>query len=73
LKILGIYFAMHYLIFWLWVLYNDTYFAIHYRIFWLWANSNTYDEGATKLYDIGRDKCDLFDVIDILEVASPLF
>jgi hypothetical protein len=35
LKILRIYFAMHYEIFWLWVLYDYTYFAIHYGIFWL--------------------------------------
>jgi hypothetical protein len=33
-------------------------------------NNNTYNEGATKIYDIGRDKWDLFDVTDILEVAS---
>ena len=33
-------------------------------------NSNTYNEGATKICDIGRDKWNLFDVADILEVAS---
>jgi hypothetical protein len=29
-----------------------------------------YNEGATKIFHIGRDKLDLFDVAGILEVAS---
>ena len=33
-------------------------------------NSNTYNEGATKICNIGRDKWNLFDVANILEVAS---
>jgi hypothetical protein len=33
-------------------------------------NSSTDNEEATKMWDIGRDECDLFDVADILEVAS---
>jgi hypothetical protein len=33
-------------------------------------NSNTYNERTTKIYDIGRHKWYLFDVDDILEVAS---
>jgi hypothetical protein len=32
--------------------------------------SNTWNEWATKICDIGRDKWDLFDVADFLEVAS---
>jgi hypothetical protein len=37
LKILGIYFAIYYEIFWLWVLYDYLYFSIHYEMFWLWC------------------------------------
>jgi hypothetical protein len=33
-------------------------------------NSSTDNEEATKMWDIGRDECDLFDVANILEVAS---
>jgi hypothetical protein len=33
-------------------------------------NSNTYNEGVTKVCDIGRDKLDIFYVAGILEVAS---
>jgi hypothetical protein len=37
LKIPGIYFSMHYEIFWLWILYDYAYFAIHYEMVWLWG------------------------------------
>jgi hypothetical protein len=33
-------------------------------------NNNTYNEGATKICDIDRDKWNLFDVVGILEVAN---